>query len=112
MLHMVPLPVPGRSCCSAHKRPTRLVQMLAALLAPHPTGSETMSDMPGLEFDLGEMADTIRDTTERFAREQIAPIAAEIDEKDQFPKHLWPKMGELGLHGITVEEEWGGLGLG
>jgi isovaleryl-CoA dehydrogenase len=71
-----------------------------------------MSDMPGLEFDLGEMADTIRDTTERFAREQIAPIAAEIDEKDQFPKHLWPQMGELGLHGITVEEEWGGLGLG
>jgi isovaleryl-CoA dehydrogenase len=68
--------------------------------------------MPGLEFDLGEMADTIRDTTERFAREQIAPIAAEIDEKDEFPKHLWPQMGELGLHGITVEEEWGGLGLG
>jgi isovaleryl-CoA dehydrogenase len=68
--------------------------------------------MPGLEFDLGEMADTIRETTERFAREQIAPIAAEIDEKDEFPKHLWPKMGELGLHGITVEEEWGGLGLG
>jgi isovaleryl-CoA dehydrogenase len=66
----------------------------------------------GLEFDLGEMADTIRDTTERFAREQIAPIAAEIDEMDEFPKQLWPKMGELGLHGITVEEEWGGLGLG
>ena len=71
-----------------------------------------MSDMPGLDFGLGEMADTIRDTTERFAREQIAPLAAEIDEKDEFPKHLWPQMGELGLHGITVEEEWGGLGLG
>ncbi|HEY5459203.1 MAG TPA: isovaleryl-CoA dehydrogenase [Sphingomicrobium sp.] len=68
--------------------------------------------MPGLDFGLGEMADTIRETTERFAREQIAPIAAEIDEKDEFPKHLWPQMGELGLHGITVEEEWGGLGLG
>jgi isovaleryl-CoA dehydrogenase len=66
----------------------------------------------GLEFDLGEMADTIRDTTERFAREQIAPIAAEIDEEDRFPRGLWPQMGELGLHGITVEEEWGGLGLG
>ncbi|HXG80899.1 MAG TPA: isovaleryl-CoA dehydrogenase [Sphingomicrobium sp.] len=66
----------------------------------------------GLEFDLGEMAETIRETTERFAREQIAPIAAEIDETDEFPRHLWPKMGELGLHGITVEEEWGGLGLG
>ncbi len=71
-----------------------------------------MSDMPGLDFGLGETADMIRDTTERFAREQIAPIAAEIDEKDEFPGHLWPKMGELGLHGITVEEEWGGLGLG
>jgi isovaleryl-CoA dehydrogenase len=66
----------------------------------------------GLEFDLGEMADTIRETTERFAREKIAPIAAEIDEKDRFPVELWPQMGELGLHGITVEEEWGGLGLG
>src|SRR5829696_2966354 len=84
------------------------------LRAPLAAGGResAMSDMPGLQFDLGEMADTIRDTTERFAREQIAPIAAEIDEKDQFPKHLWPKMGELGLHGITVEEEWGGLGLG
>src|SRR4026207_1887116 len=71
-----------------------------------------MSDMPGLEFDLGEMADTIRETTERFAREQIAPIAAEIDEKDEFPKALWPLMGELGLHGITVDEEDGGIGLG
>ncbi|QNN66223.1 isovaleryl-CoA dehydrogenase [Sphingomonas rhizophila] len=68
--------------------------------------------MPGLDFGLGEMADTIRESTERFAREQIQPIAAEIDEKDRFPIELWPQMGELGLHGITVEEEWGGLGLG
>src|SRR5436853_2654292 len=66
----------------------------------------------GLDFELGEMADTIRETTERFARDKIAPIAAEIDEKDEFPRHLWKPMGELGLHGITVEEEWGGLGLG
>ena len=70
-----------------------------------------MSD-GGLEFDLGEMADTIRETTQRFASDKIAPIAAEIDEKDEFPKYLWPQMGELGLHGITVEEEYGGLGLG
>ena len=67
---------------------------------------------PGLDFQLGEMADTIRETTERFAREKIAPIAAEIDEKDDFPRQLWPQMGELGLHGITVEEDYGGLGLG
>jgi isovaleryl-CoA dehydrogenase len=66
----------------------------------------------GLDFGLGEMADTIRETTERFAREKIAPVAAEIDEKDEFPRALWPQMGELGLHGITVDEEWGGLGLG
>jgi isovaleryl-CoA dehydrogenase len=70
-----------------------------------------MSDT-GLDFGLGEMADTIRETTQRFAADKIAPIAAEIDETDEFPRHLWPQMGELGLHGITVEEEWGGLGLG
>ncbi|MEA1071643.1 acyl-CoA dehydrogenase family protein [Sphingomonas sp. LY160] len=68
--------------------------------------------MPGLDFDLGEMADTIRDTTRRFAEDRIQPIAAEIDLADRFPIELWPQMGELGLHGITVEEEWGGLGLG
>ena len=66
----------------------------------------------GLDFDLGEMADTIRDTTRRFASDKIAPIASEVDEKDRFPRDLWPQMGELGLHGITVEEEFGGLGLG
>lgn len=65
-----------------------------------------------LDFDLGEMADTIRETTRRFSDDKIAPIAAEIDETDKFPRQLWPQMGELGLHGITVEEEWGGLGLG
>jgi isovaleryl-CoA dehydrogenase len=67
---------------------------------------------PTLDFDLGEMADTIRDSTQRFATDRIAPLAAEIDRNDRFPIELWPEMGELGLHGITVEEEWGGLGLG
>src|SRR5205809_6054798 len=65
-----------------------------------------------LDFELGEMADTIRETTRRFAKDKIEPIAAKIDETDEFPRHLWPQMGELGLHGITVEEEYGGLGLG
>jgi isovaleryl-CoA dehydrogenase len=65
-----------------------------------------------LDFDLGEMAETIRDSTQRFATDRIAPLAAEIDLNDRFPIELWPEMGELGLHGITVEEEWGGLGLG
>jgi isovaleryl-CoA dehydrogenase len=65
-----------------------------------------------LDFGLGETADAIRDTTARFAADQIAPIAAEIDRDNEFPRELWPRMGELGLHGITVEEEYGGLGLG
>ena len=70
-----------------------------------------MSEL-GLDFDLGEMADTIRDTTKRFASERIAPLAARIDAEDWFPVELWPEMGALGLHGITVAEEDGGLGLG
>jgi len=65
-----------------------------------------------MEFGLGETADAIRDTTARWATDRLAPLAAEIDEKNQFRRELWPEMGELGLHGITVEEEWGGLGLG
>jgi isovaleryl-CoA dehydrogenase len=65
-----------------------------------------------LDFALGETADAIRATTARFAQEKIKPIAAEIDRDNAFPRQLWPEMGALGLHGITVEEEWGGLGLG
>ena len=65
-----------------------------------------------MEFGLGENADAIRDTTARWATDRLAPLAAEIDEKNEFRRDLWPEMGELGLHGITVEEEWGGLGLG
>jgi isovaleryl-CoA dehydrogenase len=67
---------------------------------------------PSLDFDLGETADAIRETTARFAGDQIAPLAAEIDRTNTFPRQLWAPMGELGLHGITVEEEYGGLGLG
>src|SRR3569832_1645873 len=66
----------------------------------------------GLDFELGEMADTIRDTTRRFADDRIAPLAARVDAEDWFPVDLWPQMGELGLHGITVDEADGGLGLG
>jgi len=63
-------------------------------------------------FDLGETADAIRETVRDFAQDQIAPRAAEIDRTNEFPRDLWPQMGELGLHGITVEEEYGGIGLG
>ena len=72
----------------------------------------TSNSAPALDFDLGETADAIRDTTARFAADRIAPIAAEIDQTNLFPRQLWPEMGTLGLHGITVEEEYGGLGLG
>lgn len=66
----------------------------------------------GLDFALGEMADAIRDTTQRFAADRITPKAAAIDEENKFDRSLWPEMGALGLHGITVEEADGGLGLG
>jgi isovaleryl-CoA dehydrogenase len=65
-----------------------------------------------LDFGLGETAEMIRETVRRFTAEQITPIANEIDATNKFPRHLWPKMGALGLHGITVEEESGGLGMG
>lgn len=67
---------------------------------------------PSLNFDLGETADMLRDTVQAFAQNEIAPLAEEIDRTDVFPRQLMPKMGELGLLGITVEEEWGGTGLG
>src|SRR6478609_8085878 len=65
-----------------------------------------------LDFQLGENTDMIRDTTQRFAADRIAPLAARIDAEDSFPRALWPEMGALGLHGITVDEAFGGLGLG
>jgi len=68
--------------------------------------------MADFDFALGDMADMIRESTSRFAADRIAPLAAEIDAKDWFPRELWPEMGALGLHGITVDEADGGLGLG
>ena len=67
---------------------------------------------PSLNFDLGETAELLRDSVAGFAASEIAPLAAEIDREDRFPRALWPKMGALGLHGITVEEDFGGAGLG
>ena len=65
-----------------------------------------------LDFDLGENAEAIRDLTARFVDAELAPRADEIDKTNVFPRDLWPKLGALGLHGITVEEEYGGAGLG
>jgi isovaleryl-CoA dehydrogenase len=66
----------------------------------------------GLDFDLGETADMLRDSVRSFSDDNIAPRADEIDRTNTFPRDLWPEMGKLGLHGITVEEEYGGSGLG
>lgn len=69
--------------------------------------------MSDLDFGLGENAEMIREVTQRFANDRIAPLAARVDAEDWLPRdELWPAMGELGLHGITVEEADGGLGLG
>ncbi|MCC4243692.1 isovaleryl-CoA dehydrogenase [Stappia indica] len=71
------------------------------------------NDFPGFNFNLGGTADMLRDSVRSFSQDTIAPLADRIDREDWFPREeLWPAMGELGLHGITVEEEWGGSGLG
>ena len=70
------------------------------------------SQLPGLNFQLGEDIDALRDAVHEFAQSEIAPRAAEADHSDQFPMDLWQKMGELGVLGITVPEEDGGAGMG
>ena len=66
----------------------------------------------GLNFGLGETIDALRDSIIRFSAAEIAPRAEQIDKTNTFPRDLWPKLGNLGLHGLTVEEEYGGSGLG
>jgi isovaleryl-CoA dehydrogenase len=70
------------------------------------------NQIPSLNFDLGETVDLLRDTVASFASDAIAPRADEIDRSNEFPRDLWPRLGELGLLGITVEEEFGGAGMG
>jgi isovaleryl-CoA dehydrogenase len=70
------------------------------------------NDFPALNFDLGETAEQLRASVRGFTSDEIAPLAAEIDRSNEFPRQLWPKLGDLGLHGITVEEAYGGSGLG
>ena len=71
-----------------------------------------MNGLAGLDFGLGETIDILRETVRDFASTEIAPRAAEIDRDNAFPRDLWPRLGALGLLGVTVEEEWGGAGLG
>ena len=71
-----------------------------------------MIHIPSLNFDLGETVDMLRDAVEDFAQAEIAPLAAEIDRSNEFPNQLWPKLGDMGLLGITVPETYGGAGMG
>src|SRR4051794_2039944 len=86
------------------------------MLGPNKASEAAPTMIPNAQrmfnFDLGETADAIRDTVRDFSSHEIAPRADEIDKSNQFPRDLWPKLGALGLHGITVEEEYGGSGLG
>jgi len=70
------------------------------------------NDLPSLNFDLGETADQLRASVRGFTADAVAPLAAEIDRSNEFPRQLWTKFGDMGLLGITVEEEYGGAGLG
>jgi isovaleryl-CoA dehydrogenase len=79
---------------------------------PRIPGDTAMSNLPGLQFPLGEEIEMLRDSLAGFAAKEIAPRAAEIDRTDQFPMDLWKKFGDLGVLGMTVSEEYGGANMG
>ena len=78
----------------------------------NPADAKMLTRFPGLDFGLGETLDMLRETVQSFAAGEIAPRAAEIDRNNEFPMDLWRKLGDLGLLGVTVEEEYGGAGDG
>src|SRR6516165_8290308 len=71
-----------------------------------------VNDLRSFDFGLGETADMLRESVRGFAADRIAPRADEIDRSNTFPRDLWPELGTLGGHGLSVEEEWGGEGRG
>src|ERR1041384_6264921 len=72
-----------------------------------------MTDLSTIfDGDLSEDIAMLRQSVRKFADERISPIAADVDRDDRFPRHLWPEMGALGLHGITVDEKYGGAEMG
>ena len=70
------------------------------------------NEIPGFNFDLGETVDLLRDTVRSFSEDEIAPRANLIEQNNDFPNDLWTKLGNIGVLGITVEEEYGGAGMG
>ena len=78
----------------------------------NPADAKMLTRFPGLDFGLGETLDMLRETVQSFAAGEIAPRAAEIDRSNAFPMDLWRKLGDLGLLGVTVEEEYGGAAMG
>src|SRR5262249_40072091 len=107
----------GRRPAILRARSRRCINRISTLAAA-PAGPRTRSapmrvnDPRRVDCGLGETADMLRDSVRGFAAERIAPRADEIDRSNTFPRDLWPELGKLGVHGITVEEEWGGAGLG
>src|SRR5689334_12208080 len=89
------------------------VSLGGPLLLGHCSSMAQLSNrLPSLNFDLGDAADMLRTTVENFAADEIAPRATAIDRDNEFPMDLWRKFGDLGVLGITVEEDYGGAGLG
>src|SRR5262249_2956332 len=113
----------GCGKCPAAVRPSPLLHNRPAVLyigsigARQPASRGHIAVMQNtrltmLDHELGPEIDLLRDTVREFTEDRIAPLAAEIDKTDRFPAELWPEMGGLGLQGITVEEEYGGAGMG
>ena len=85
---------------------------MATLKHKPETQAMPLASFPTLNFGLGETADMLRESVQSFATAEIAPRAADIDRDNEFPSDLWRKMGDLGLLGITVEEQYGGAAMG